>query len=162
MAAPRIVESLRELARANVEFVVVGMVSGVLQGAPVSTFDLDIVHRRTAENVDRLLLVLQRLQAVYRGDPRGLAPTKEHLFGPGHQLLATTMGDLDVLGTIDGERAYEDLVDAAEALDIGDGLAVRVLKLEELIGIKRRAGRPKDLAVIPLLQSTLDERKRSD
>jgi hypothetical protein len=34
----------------DVEFIVVGGVAAVLQGAPVVTFDLDILHRRTPEN----------------------------------------------------------------------------------------------------------------
>jgi hypothetical protein len=37
-----------------------------LQGAPATTLDLDIVHRRTPENVERLLSVLQLLNAVVR------------------------------------------------------------------------------------------------
>jgi hypothetical protein len=37
---------------------------------------------------------------------------------------------------------------------------VRVLALRALIEIKRRAGRPKDLAAIPILESTLEELER--
>jgi hypothetical protein len=35
--------------------VVIGGMAGVLHGAPIATKDLDIVHRRTPENVGRLL-----------------------------------------------------------------------------------------------------------
>jgi hypothetical protein len=54
-----------------VEFVVVGMTAGILQGAPATTADVDVVHRRTPENVARLLHVLA---AIYRRDPRRLRP----------------------------------------------------------------------------------------
>jgi hypothetical protein len=61
------------MGEARVEFIVVGGVAGVLQGAPIVTFDLDLVHRRTPENVQRLLGVLSSLHARYR-DPRDLFP----------------------------------------------------------------------------------------
>src|SRR5688572_1729725 len=104
MASARIADVLRELTREQVEFIVVGMASAVLQGAPLMTLDLDFVHRRTNENVQRLLRVLDRIGARYRGDPRNLPPTASHLIGPGHQLLSTTLGDVDALGSIDGDR----------------------------------------------------------
>jgi hypothetical protein len=53
---------------------VVGMAAGVLRGAPVTTVDLDIVHRRGLDNVSHLLEALAELQAVYRHDPRRLRP----------------------------------------------------------------------------------------
>ena len=52
---------LETLTRHGVEFVVVGGVCGVLHGAPISTFDLDVVHARTQENVDRLDVVFEHL-----------------------------------------------------------------------------------------------------
>lgn len=57
---------LRVLSAHEVEFIVVGGVSAVLHGAPVTTFDLDIVHRRTPENIDRLLAALRELDAILR------------------------------------------------------------------------------------------------
>jgi hypothetical protein len=53
-----------------VDFIVVGGVGAVLQGAPISTFDLDRVHPRTRKNVDRLMVALELLDARYR-DSRG-------------------------------------------------------------------------------------------
>jgi hypothetical protein len=40
---------LRSLAQHEVEFIVVGGISAVLQGAPIATFDLDVVHSRSSE-----------------------------------------------------------------------------------------------------------------
>ena len=42
---------LEGLCEADIEFIVVGGLSAVIQGAPVTTFDLDIVHRQTEENI---------------------------------------------------------------------------------------------------------------
>lgn len=155
---PRYRNLLRALAEARVEFIVVGGVAGVLQGAPIVTFDLDLVHRRTPENVQRLLGVLEALHARYR-DPRDLLPTASHLLGPGHNLLATDHGPLDLLGAIATGLAYEDLLADTVVLDL-DGTEIPVLGLARLIEVKTAAGRPKDLAVLPTLRATLDESRR--
>jgi hypothetical protein len=43
---------------------------------------------------------------------------------------------------------------------LSGGAAVRVLSLPALIEAKERAGRAKDLAALPVLRATLDERQR--
>ena len=58
MSRAQFAEILRLFAANDVEFVVVGMTAGILHGAPVTTIDLDVVHRRSPENVARLLRVL--------------------------------------------------------------------------------------------------------
>ncbi len=153
---------LERLVDHEVEFIVVGMTAGVLQGAPVTTIDLDVVHRRTHENVARLLRALEELDAVYRHDPRRLRPTESHLASEGHQLLRTNLGDLDCLGTIDDGRTYDDLLPNTIAMALEQGKTIRVLSLRALIEAKERAGRPKDLAVLPVLRATLDETRRRD
>ncbi|HEY6555249.1 MAG TPA: hypothetical protein VI669_17965 [Vicinamibacteria bacterium] len=160
MPSTRSADLLRLLATGEVQFIVVGMTAGILHGAPVSTIDLDIVHRRSPENIARLLEVLGGLDAVARHDPRRLRPQESHLAGDGHILLTTTHGDLDCLGSIDDGKGYEDLLEHAVQMTLGDGLAIHVLGLRSLIGIKERAGRPKDLAAIPVLRATLDEIER--
>jgi len=160
MPRARFAEILRLLAANDVEFVVVGMTAGILHGAPVTTVDLDVVHRRSRENVERLLRVLAELDAVYRHDPRQLRPRESHLVGPGHQLLTTTYGDLDCLGTIDQDRGYEELLDQTVEMKLAGGRTIRVLSLPALIEAKERSGRPKDLAVLPVLRAALDETKR--
>src|SRR5262245_1653729 len=105
MKSARYAEILRLLASNDVEFIVVGMTAGVLHGAPVTTLDLDIVHRRTPENIERLLRVLREIDAIYRHDSRGLSPQESHLASPGHQLLTTMYGDLDCLGSIENEKS---------------------------------------------------------
>jgi hypothetical protein len=160
MPRARFAEILRLLAAADVEFIVVGMTAGILHGAPVTTLDLDVVHRRSPENIARLLRVLAEIDATYRHDPRRLRPGESHLSGPGHQLLTTNLGDLDCLGAIDQDRGYEQLLDLTVEMELSDGLTLRVLSLPALIEAKARSGRPKDLAVLPVLRATLDELTR--
>ena len=104
---PRFAELLAALFDHGVEFIVVGGVAAVLEGAPISTFDLDIVPRWSPENLDRLAGALEALDALYRG--RDIRPTRERLESPGHHLLETRLGALDVLGTVSPSRRFEDL-----------------------------------------------------
>ncbi len=161
MKNARFADALRILVRHDVEFIVVGMAAGILQGVPLTTLDVDIVHRRTPENVARLTAALAELRAVYRGDPRMLSPGPSHLIGTGHQLLTTDHGDLDCLGTVDNGKNYEELIPHTFEVELGEGERLKVLELSHLIEVKRRAGRPKDLAAIPFLEATLDEIRRA-
>lgn len=151
---------VRLLVEANVEFVVVGMSAAVFLGVPATTLDLDIVHRRTPDNIESLLGLLARIGAYYRHDlaNRRFVPTNEALAGKGHHNLQTNHGPLDVRCQLD-ELGYEDLVPRSIVVEDGS-LALRVLDLPTLIEVKTRAARPKDKLDLPLLLATLDERRR--
>jgi hypothetical protein len=45
-------------------------------------------------------------------------------------------------------------------ISLGGGVTIRVLTLEALIEAKERSGRPKDLAMLPVLRAALDELHR--
>jgi hypothetical protein len=74
--------------------------------------------------------------------------------------LTTTHGDFDCLGAIGEGVAYEQLLERTVEMGLSGGLTIRVLGLPALIEAKEQAGRPKDLAVLPVLRATLDELKR--
>lgn len=156
----RFVDALTALTRHRVQFVVVGGVAAVLGGAPVSTFDLDIVHARTPDNVAALSAALLDLDARYR-DPAGrvLRPEARALAGPGHHLLATTAGPLDVLGEIVGGATYETLLPRSEVVEL-EGAQIYVLGLAALIESKALLNRDKDRATLAILRRTLAERDR--
>lgn len=147
---------LRILTRHQVEFITVGGLAAVFNGAPIVTVDVDILHRRTPENVERLLAALAELAAIFRNDPRNLVPGPSHLMGPGHQLLRTKHGDLDVLGTIDDTVVYEDVLGTTIEVEVAE-IRVLALDLARVIQAKEFAGRPKDLAVLPVLRAALAE-----
>ena len=151
---------LRTLSEHNVEFIIVGGVCAVLHGAPVSTFDLDIVHARDHDNLARLVAALDDLEAYYRDRPgQRLQPKRSHIASPGHQLLMTNAGPLDLLGTIGDKLSYKDLLKSTEILTVDD-LTLRILSLESLIDIKGTIGRDKDKAVLPILKQTAKEKKK--
>lgn len=153
---------LRGLHDAGVDFIVVGGTAAVLLGAPIVTEDLDIVHRRTPENIDRLLAWLLAHGAYHRFDlaDRRLPPSQGALVGHGHINLQTDLGKLDVLCELGEGEGYDEVVADTIVLDQGP-FPVRVLCLSRLIAVKSRAGRPKDRAVLPLLIATLDEQMRA-
>lgn len=147
---------LGALAAADVEFVVVGGIAALVQGAPVVTFDVDVVHSRTPENVRRLLQVLIDVGATYVRGPGAapIEPREELLLGEGHHLLTTRFGRLDVLGRIEGGRGYEELLPSSVEVVIDDA-RVQVLSLATLAEIKRTSSRPKDRAMVPILEAVL-------
>lgn len=156
---PDFITILHELTQRQVDFIVIGGIGAVLQGAPLATFDLDLVHSRAPENLDRLVSVLQALDTYYREQSaRRLRPTVSHLAGPGHHLLMTHAGPLDLLGTVSKGREYKDLLDHTIELEITSETHVKVLDLSILITLKEELGREKDLAVLPILRRTLLER----
>jgi len=147
---------LARLAASGTDFVLVGALAAVAQGAPLTTFDVDVVHRRGADNVDRLLDFLSSIDARYRGRPPGqvLRPAREALLGVGHQLLITNLGPLDVLGAVEGGRGYDDLVQQSIEVEV-EGERVKVLRLRMLAELKRGATSAKDRLALAVLEETL-------
>ncbi len=75
-----------------------------------------------------------------------------------HFTFMTDAGPLDILGAPSGARGgYDELDRTATDIDLGDGLVVRVAALEDLMRMKRAAGRPKDLIELEVLGALRDE-----
>lgn len=149
---------LRRLVEEGVDFVLVGGLAAVTQGAPITTFDVDIVHERSEENIERLLRVLDAVNAHYRGHPQRLRPDSTALTGTGHNLFQTDEGPLDVLGAIDSGDDFHALQSSVVEVPFHGG-TLKVLSLESLIERKRRSSHPKDRAVLPILEAALEASK---
>jgi hypothetical protein len=65
-----------------------------------------------------------------------------------------------VLGTIGRGLSYEDLVPHTVEMDIGGGVRVRVLSLAKIVALKEELAGEKDLAVLPILRRTLEQKQR--
>lgn len=157
----RFLDILEVLTRHEVEFVVVGGVAAILEGAPVSTFDLDVVYRRSRTNNSRLATALSELNALYK-DPAGrrIVPDVEKLDSINLHLLRTDLGPLDVLRHVGNRLVYDQLIDSSIEYEVG-GLRVLVLNLETVIECKEIADREKDRAALPVLRRTLELKKES-
>jgi hypothetical protein len=149
---------LAALAAAGVEHIVVGGAAAVLHGAPITTQDLDVVYRRTADNIDRLAALLDDLDALARGpEGRRLRPDRSHLEAGGVLLLATRLGPFDPMAKLGDGRGFEDLLAHTELFE-DEGLSLRVLDLPTLIEVKAAANRAKDRLALPILIALARER----
>jgi predicted nucleotidyltransferase len=138
----------------HVEFIIVGGVAVQTHGYARGTRDLDIVPAPDLLNLSRLGEALASLGAP-AGDPHRLkrAPWVR---------LATDYGPLDLLNIelLDGVRlTYEQLRGRVEQVEL-EGRTVLVVGLDDLIRMKRVAGREVDLSDIGALTRTDEELRR--
>jgi hypothetical protein len=150
---------LAALDEGGVEFVVIGGMAATVHGSAHVTVDLDIVYRRTADNIARLAAALAPLTPYLRGAPPGLpfrfdADTIRRGL---NFTLTTTAGDLDCLGHATGDGTYDALLPRSCVLPVY-GRPCRFVDLETLIHLKRAAGRPKDLERIAELEALRGEK----
>jgi hypothetical protein len=155
---PDFLELFRALDRAGVEHVVVGGVAAILEGAPIATLDLDIVYRTDDANLERLVELLEQLEARYR-DPAGrdIRPTADRLAANKINLLQTSLGPLYAMQRLDPDWSWEEVVERSHLLQVED-LKVRVLELAAIIESKTATNRDKDRAMLPVLRRTLEQK----
>jgi len=147
---------------ARVEFIVIGGFAATLLGTARFTADLDVVYRRTEDNLARLVAALAPFEPYLRGAPPGL-PFRFDVATLRHGLnftLSTTAGLLDLLGEATGEGVFEKLLPDSE-IEAVFGLEVRRVTLDRLIELKRAAGRVKDLEPIAELEALREEKLRA-
>ncbi|HEY3283646.1 MAG TPA: hypothetical protein VGN26_15380 [Armatimonadota bacterium] len=148
---------LKVLLEGGAEVILVGGAAATAHGSARLTQDLDVVYRRTPENLSRLAAALAPYTPYLRGAPPGLpfrwdAAT---LKGGLNFTLTTDLGDLDLLGEISGGGRYEELAPHVVELELF-GVRVKCVDLERLIVTKRAAGRPKDLEALAELEILRD------
>ncbi|MGD9854221.1 MAG: nucleotidyltransferase [Planctomycetaceae bacterium] len=151
-------EILRLLRNAGVDFVLIGGGAALAHGSAYVTYDVDVVYRRSPENLECLVAALKPHNPYLRGAPPGL-PFRWDAETIGHGLnftLTTDLGDLDLLGYVTGGGTYEDLVDRSIEIE-AFGVHFLCVDLPKLIDLKRAAGRSKDLAILAELYSLLEE-----
>jgi hypothetical protein len=136
---------LVRLASADVDFVVLGGVAVIAHGYVRNTEDLDISYASDADNLEALGGVLldlgARLRAIDEDIP--FIPDARTLRRTQILTLDTPLGGLDLLANPDGSPGYAALKANAERIDF-DGFEVRIAGIEDLLAMKRAAGRPKD------------------
>ena len=136
---------MRVLHKWKVEYVVIGGIAATFQGSTTITRDFDICYSRERANMERLTSALRELNARLRGvdvdvpfqlDAASLRNRLNFTFKTKH-------GDFDCLGDPGGGFDYELLKRNADQMDLG-GWKVMVASLDDLITMKRAAGRNKD------------------
>jgi len=151
--------ALRTLIDHGVRFVLIGGFAANIRGSPVVTGDLDVCYARDRDNLERLAAALGELHAHLRGpDIPPDVPFKldaKTLEMGDHFTFTTSVGSLDTLGVPAGTSGFHDLDSEASSVEIDD-LMVRVASLDDLIRMKRAAGRPKDREQLEWLKAIQD------
>jgi hypothetical protein len=144
----------RLLAETKLEAVVIGNAGAALQGAPVTTVDIDFYFRETAANVRKLKRLAQAMGAtIYRPFYPASGMFRLHRDSDGLQV--------DFMARIDGIRSFEGVRSRATKMELG-GHPLLVASLADIIRSKEAAGRPKDAAVLRLLRDAAKEAETED
>ena len=154
MDARPLLETLaRALHEADLEVILIGNAAAALQGAPVTTVDFDFFFRRTPRNLQKLKSVARALNAVL------LRP-----YYPVSSLYRLTRDDdglqADFMAKIHGVRSFAALRGSSAQVDFA-GHPPLIASLESIIQSKRAAGRPRDKAVLDILEQTLHEKEET-
>jgi hypothetical protein len=154
---------VRVLVGAGVEFLLAGGMAVQAHGYLRLTLDVDIIPSPDQANMGRLAAALRELDAAAvddRGNRLPLDVSHAESLALGNYFLDTRHGALDLFnGPRPDLKRYRRLDERAIAASIGE-LAVRVVSKDDLLAMKREAGRPKDLEDIAAL--TEAERRRSE
>lgn len=148
-AKPLLVEVGRRLRQVALEAVLIGNAAAALQGAPVTTVDFDFLFRKTTRNIGKLKTLARALRASI------LRP-----YYPVSDLFRVVRDEdglqIDFMATIHGIRSFEGVRDRAIIVKI-DHVPILVASLPDIIRSKKAANRPRDRAVLEILEKTLEE-----
>ena len=151
-ARPFLITIAEALQDVGLEAILVGNAAAALHGAPVTTLDFDFMFRKTPTNLGKLKKLADRLDAVI------LRP-----YYPTSDLYRVTVEDtglqLDFMSVLHGVRSFASLRSRAEQVAFGRA-RLWVANLDDVIASKRAVGRPRDLAVLDILEKTAREQRR--
>lgn len=135
------VRFLRELVRAKVDFLMVGLSAAALQGATVVTQDVDLWFRDLAD--PRIRKALKKVGASYI-PPEGDNPPV---------LVGAAVEFFDIVVHMHGLGSFEEEKKHSVRITLGS-FKVPVLSLERIIRSKQALGRPKDRLYLRVLADT--------
>jgi hypothetical protein len=153
---------LEQLAAAAVDYIVIGGVAVGFHGYVRATKDLDVVPAPDRQNLERLAALLRSLNAELDGAgdfdagelPDPLDP--EVLAQGGNWVLQTRLGRFDLMQWQGERELWEMLSPAAVEVDL-DGVPVKVAGYDDLVALKKQAGRPGDIEDLERLRQARGE-----
>ena len=152
-AGPLLDSVVAALAEVRLKAILIGNAAAAIQGAPVTTVDFDFMFRATPVNLAKLKKFARRMDAVI------LRP-----YYPMSALYRVMNDDrglqADFMPVIHGVKSFNSLRSRAEKVNLG-GRLLWVAHLADIIASKRAAARPRDKAVLDVLEKTLREKNKS-
>lgn len=156
MNAKPYLESIAEhFAGVGLDAVMIGNAAAAINGAPVTTLDVDFLVEQTSENYRKLAVVAQRMDCRF---------VELKLTGGTYMYRLTHRTDplvVDILFKPSGGSDFAAWKRNSTTMSFG-GHTLRIAALADIIASKKAAARPKDLASIPILEMTLDEKLKQD
>jgi hypothetical protein len=141
------------LSKCRLEAILIGNAGAAIQGAPVTTLDFDFMFRKTPANLRKL----KRLA----DDLKGCVLRPYYPMSGLYRLTVDECGlQLDFMSRIHGVRSFESLRSRASEVRFG-GHRLLVASLQDIVASKRAADRPRDKAVLEVLDRTLHEKNKS-
>lgn len=152
---------IRLLDEHDVDYVIVGGVGSRIQGAAITTQDLDIMPDPDPENLERLARALSSEMTCKKSfnsttyDPH---PVVEALEFKTETVLSfdTSYGVIDVLMELPGIGLFGDVRTRAKRYEYGESVLI-VADLDDIITSKRTADRTKDWRAMDALYEARDE-----
>jgi predicted nucleotidyltransferase len=152
-AEPLLNSVITALAEVRLEAILIGNAAAAIHGAPVTTVDFDFMFRATPLNIGKLKKFAKQMDAVI------LRP-----YYPASGLYRVMNDDnglqVDFMPAIHGVKSFNSLRSRAEKIQLA-GRELWVAHLSDIIASKRAAGRPRDKAVLEVLERTLHEKQKS-
>jgi hypothetical protein len=147
-------ELFRALAEHGVDYLVIGGVAAQVHGRRRTTKDLDVTPAPDSENFTRLAGALAALDAhPAELGPSAPTPTAEQLrIAPVVPPLTTRHGELHILNEVAGATAYAEMRARALSIEL-DEIVMHIVGVDDLIRMKRTAGRPSDIEDIEALMT---------
>jgi hypothetical protein len=142
---PDFTEALAALQTNQVRFVLIGGLALMSYGSGIFTRDMDLCYARDGANLVALAEPLAPLHPRLRGAPEGLPFTLDarSLRSGANFTLVTDAGEVDLLGDVLGAESFEALWERSTVMEFF-GVPVHIASLDDLIAMKRAAGRTKD------------------
>ena len=152
-AAPLLSQIATLFQKYRLEAVLIGNAAAAIHGAPVTTIDVGFMFRATPANLTKLKKIAKEFGAVIM---RPYYPVSDL-----YRIQRDADGlQIDLMRRIHGVRSFLSLRSRATPIKFGKS-ALLIASLEDILKSKKSARRAKDLAVIDIIEATLNETKKS-
>ena len=146
---------LKTLLMHNLDFLIIGGFAAVVHGSSHVTKDLDITMLITQDNINKLRQALKDLEPRHRMNPShkpSFLEEPKNVAGLNNIYLETSAGILDIVAMDESMGSFNDLKSRSLKVNLF-GYDCFILSLDDLIRVKEKMSRPKDLIVLEELRA---------